>query len=251
MLEALHGKMAEYRFSRSRIAAISFRAWSVVDSMLEKQRFDTDFATFRIVVAIIHTRLVNVSKGSIATAFPNLGFVNSAKVLFTRAVYKLPESSWISEVVDTRSVLAWPEPEDIRALIETLGIAGDTDGLLDLVKWMQLHAEALQTAEQHRKTGTALGRINLILLRVFLESLWGEDPTTRQTHTLNQSGLSGIQQRLDEKLGWPTDEEVQALLSSWPGWLKGVREAIYAGFFQQKARQGRREGERCGSSSAC
>ncbi|RMZ91134.1 hypothetical protein DV736_g1648, partial [Chaetothyriales sp. CBS 134916] len=224
LLSALHTRMSDSQGSSFYFKQMSHFVRNLLDQ-LRLQRLDTDFTTFRTLVAIMHTCEERQDASSLTLA--TLSFREHAKELYTRAIYKLP-AAWISEV-DAKDVLAWPGPEDNRDLIETLGVTGDLDALLSFATWMHSHADGLKSAEERRqKSAARLRHINIIILRIFLEARWAESEYQRQMYLVNQNELTNIKECLEQSLGWPDDKEVEALLESWPGWLRRVREAAAA-----------------------
>ncbi|RMZ78868.1 hypothetical protein DV738_g3621, partial [Chaetothyriales sp. CBS 135597] len=224
VLDALRLRMADKHLAPSSFKQMSHSVRNLVDQ-LRLQQLDTDFATFRALVAIM--RLCQERQDGSSLIFSASSLRDHARELYTRAAYKLP-AAWIGEV-ETKPVLAWPEPEDNRSLIEALGVAGDLDGLLCFASWMHTHADVLKLAEERRqKSARRLSQINMIILRIFLEASWAETEQQKQLYSVHHAELMSIKKCLSQSLGWPDDEEVEALLESWPGWLRRVRDAAAA-----------------------
>ncbi|RMD41987.1 hypothetical protein DV735_g3131, partial [Chaetothyriales sp. CBS 134920] len=224
VLKALHLRMADKQLPPSSFKQISHSARNLMDQ-LRLQRLDIDFATLRTLVAIM--RLCQERQDGSSLTFPAPALRDHARELYTHAAYKLP-AAWISEI-ESRPVLAWPEPEDNRCLIEALGVAGDLDGLLYFASWMHTHADGLKSAEERRqKSASRLSDINMVILRIFLEASWAETEQQRQLYSVDQAELTRTKNCLSQSLGWPDDEEVEELLESWPGWVRRVRDAATA-----------------------
>ncbi|KAE8382640.1 hypothetical protein BDV26DRAFT_253422 [Aspergillus bertholletiae] len=131
-----------------------------------------------------------------------------------------------------------PSPAVLHALVRSLGLAEDYDGLLSLLRWMSQYATTLKEASDEYLNSNLMMRRTLVAMRLFLEGYrerqsWGSlcwTASAAQTHGLRGSEhasdvsddsvrLSFSDPNLQEAYDivtathiwgpWPSDEEVQ------------------------------------------
>lgn len=120
-----------------------------------------------------------------------------------------------------------PSPPVLHAFVRSLGLAEDSDGLLNLLRWMSQHSSVLKQMSDEYSNGSIVMRRTIVAVRMFLEGYWGRRPLAR---TQYQSGFEDhvtpsessmptfsdptVQEAYDivsttELWGpWPSDEEV-------------------------------------------
>ncbi|RHZ66901.1 uncharacterized protein CDV56_108949 [Aspergillus thermomutatus] len=69
-----------------------------------------------------------------------------------------------------------PSPAVLHAFVRALGLAGDHDGLLKLIRWMSQNAATLKETSDEHMNGDRMMRRTLVALRVFLEGYRGKRP---------------------------------------------------------------------------
>ncbi|EAW09722.1 uncharacterized protein ACLA_039370 [Aspergillus clavatus NRRL 1] len=87
--------------------------------------------------------------------------------LLERTVATLESAT--SSQVKVPPMMHVPTPAVLHAFVRALGLAGDRDGLLNLVRWMSHNAETLKETSDEHLNGDRMMRRTLIALRVFLE----------------------------------------------------------------------------------
>jgi hypothetical protein len=109
------------------------------------------------------------------------------------------------------SLLTIPSPANLPGLVRVLGIAGDADGIMRLLRWMNRFAPELEAVSKEVSNGQSMLRRTLITMRVFLERSWTE-PDPGPTTLISQSLIDEAEQLVQEHArwgGWPTDGEVE------------------------------------------
>lgn len=151
----------------------------------------------------------------------------------------VPENATESET-SALPMLHVPFPAALHAFIRALGVAEDSEGLLNLLRWMSKSAAALKEVSDELTNGERMTRRCLIAIRVFLEGSWNQkmwspsavDPnlsfpfkhgftseSTARIYGCNEDELVFsdpiVQEAYDiieataEWGSWPTDEEVE------------------------------------------
>ena len=136
-----------------------------------------------------------------------------------------PSTSWLPLSTEV-GLLTVPSPANLPGLVRVLGIAGDIDGILHLLRWMSRFADELEAVSKEVSNGQRMFRRTIIAMRVFLERSWAEpgpgswvfvSPPLREAQQLIQQ-----HQRWG---GWPTDREVQDYLKKTKAaWIHELRE---------------------------
>lgn len=150
--------------------------------------------------------------------------------------------------IEPLPMLHVPFPAALHAFIRALGVAEDSDGLLNLLRWMSQSAASLKEVSDELSNGERMTRRCLVAIRVFLEGSWNQrkwsasainrtwsfpfnhgftsestvstggchndslvfsDPIVQEAHDIIQA--------TPEWGSWPTDEEVQEYISGHGG----------------------------------
>ncbi|KAJ0426150.1 hypothetical protein BJY00DRAFT_126949 [Aspergillus carlsbadensis] len=117
-----------------------------------------------------------------------------------------------------------PHPTVLHAFVRSLGHVEDSDGMLNLLRWMSRHALTLKQTSDEHMNGDVVMRRTIVALRMFLEGYWGKrrsppeaydsDPTVTPTDVVPTFSDPILQEAYDivtatEIWGpWPSDEEV-------------------------------------------
>ncbi|KAI9847284.1 MAG: hypothetical protein M1837_002870 [Sclerophora amabilis] len=122
------------------------------------------------------------------------------------------------------SLLATPGPSQLHAYIRVLGLFGDFQGLISLVRWMVIFKLELDVTIYEASNGRRLMRRSLTALRVFLERSWEdsaveEDDQPRQARATARNDMRANEEVVEHVRslvesqeswgGWPQDEEVK------------------------------------------
>lgn len=150
--------------------------------------------------------------------------------------------------IEPLPMLHVPFPAALHAFIRALGVAEDSDGLLNLLRWMSQSAASLKEVSDELSNGERMTRRCLVAIRVFLEGSWNQrkwsvsainrtwsfpfnhgfmsesmvcnggchndslvfsDPVVQEAHDIIEA--------TPEWGSWPTDEEVQEYISGHGG----------------------------------
>ncbi|KAL6235583.1 hypothetical protein BDW75DRAFT_209140 [Aspergillus navahoensis] len=120
-----------------------------------------------------------------------------------------------------------PSPAVLHAFVRALGLAEDSDGLLNLLRWMSQHALTLKKRSDEYTNGDMLMRRTIVAVRTFLEGYWRKrrpapaayepafaDHVAQSDHDVPKFLAPALQEAYDivtatEVWGpWPRDEEV-------------------------------------------
>ena len=119
-------------------------------------------------------------------------------------------------------LLEVPHPSHLHAFIRVLGLQGDYNGLLGLVRWMRQFNMELESDAAESMNGKKLLRRCIIAVRVFLERSWLFLDGEASYSALADRG--GVDDEAPEEIwqkvfklvetqeswgGWPTDEDVE------------------------------------------
>ncbi|KAI9807982.1 MAG: hypothetical protein M1825_005289 [Sarcosagium campestre] len=108
------------------------------------------------------------------------------------------------------SLLAIPEPVVLHALARVLGLLGNEDGMLELLRWMAAFASDLDVVIHEQSNGKRMLRRTLAAIRLFLErgpdGAGSSDATSRATVLQARRIVDGV----EGWGGWPGDEELEA-----------------------------------------
>ncbi|KAF4205670.1 hypothetical protein CNMCM8927_005838 [Aspergillus lentulus] len=97
-----------------------------------------------------------------------------------------------SSPVAVPPMLHVPSPAVLHTFVRALGLAGDHDGLLKLLRWMSQNAATLkETADEHMN-GDRMMRRTLVALRVFLEGYSGKRPRRESDNLPSESMAEGV-----------------------------------------------------------
>ena len=122
------------------------------------------------------------------------------------------------------TLLEIPHPAQLHAFIRILGLRRDYSGLLDLVKWMSLHASEIDLIAEQTSNGQRMMRRCITAARVFLERSWLKRRKVDGTSPAGHDGIvidaepaePGIIEaarttvmEIEEWGGWATDGEVE------------------------------------------
>lgn len=125
-------------------------------------------------------------------------------------------------------LLEVPHPACLHGFVRVLGIRRDYDGLLDLVEWMSLYADAINAVADEKANGHRMMRRCLTAIVVFMERSWiflekreaeaqGEDPSTvrDELEMKAEPAPAGMLKAVQEIVrankswgGWPRPNEV-------------------------------------------
>ena len=132
----------------------------------------------------------------------------------------LPPSCLLPRLIEV------PRAAHLHQFIRVLGLVQDYGGLLDLIEWMALYAEELQTQAEEQRNGARMFRRCLVATRVFLERSWNDfEIDYREDHVLlerdvekaSEEVLQSVKSVVQENPGWggwPEDWEVQTYLQN-------------------------------------
>jgi hypothetical protein len=120
-------------------------------------------------------------------------------------------------------LLAIPAPAELHALIRALGASNDYHSLIQLVRWMSKFALELRMVAVELRNGSTMMRRCLVALRASLEGHLRYTKTSEQAEKLlpvsaPASLVNEVMVEVDamkEWGGWPTDEEVDAYVTSF------------------------------------
>jgi hypothetical protein len=153
----------------------------------------------------------------------------TVKSLFHQVVagyHDPPSKSWLPIGAEV-SLLTVPSPATLPGLVRVLGIAGDSNAILCLLRWMSRFAPELNAVSKEVSNGHRMLRRTIITMRVFLERSWTE-PNSESVTLISQSLLDEAEQLVQQHArwgGWPTDGEVEDYLKNYKGaWLHRIRE---------------------------
>lgn len=125
-------------------------------------------------------------------------------------------------------MLEVPHPACLHGFVRVLGLRRDYDGLLDLIEWMSLYADDINTVIDEKNNGHIMMRRCLTAIRVFMERSWiilekreaeaqGEDPSTiRDEQEMKAEPAPAAVVRAVQEIvrqnkkwgGWPESREV-------------------------------------------
>ncbi|KAL5339185.1 hypothetical protein BJX70DRAFT_364610 [Aspergillus crustosus] len=113
-----------------------------------------------------------------------------------------------------------PPPVLLHAFVRALGAAEDSDGLLNLLRWMKQHALTLNQLSAEYTDGKTKTRRVIVAMRIFLEGYWNTRSRLKAKEFMSDSDPPvfsdpAVQEAYDiveasEIWGpWPSDEEVR------------------------------------------
>jgi hypothetical protein len=162
------------------------------------------------------THITEAAKLTVKTLFHNI----------VAGYHDLPSKAWLP-IGEEVSLLTVPSPANLPGLVRVLGIAGDSDGILCLLRWMSRFALELEAVSKEVGNGQRMFRRTIITIRVFLERSWIE-PYSKSATLISQSYVDEAQQLVQQHArwgGWPTDGEMQDYLKKTKrAWLHRIRE---------------------------
>ena len=126
-------------------------------------------------------------------------------------------------------LLEVPSPAELHAFIRVLGLRRDYNGILDLIEWMSLFADDINTLVDEQRNGKPMMRRCLTAVRVFLERSWmqmrdlGFEPWVAEyggnmveADPASVEIINAVHEIILENKhwgGWPSDEEVEEYCS--------------------------------------
>ena len=126
-------------------------------------------------------------------------------------------------------LLEVPGPAELHAFIRVLGLRRDYNGILDLIEWMSLFADDINTLVDEQRNGKPMMRRCLTAVRVFLERSWmqmrdlGFEPWVAEyggnvveADPASIEIINAVHEIILENKhwgGWPSDEEVEEYCS--------------------------------------
>lgn len=120
-------------------------------------------------------------------------------------------------------LLEAPSPAQLHAFIRVLGLRRDYDGLLDLIEWMSLFSNEIDTVANEAMNGRRMMRRCLTATRVFLERSWmdisrsdgascaGHNGIVVEAEPAKAETVEAVRTVVSENQhwgGWATDDEV-------------------------------------------
>jgi hypothetical protein len=153
----------------------------------------------------------------------------TVKRLFRNIVigYQDPRSSIWLPIDSEASLLTVPSPANLPGLVRVLGIAGHSEDILCLLRWMSRFATELESVSKEVSNGERMLRRTLITMRVFLERSWTEHGS-RSATLGSQSLVDEAKQLVQQHArwgGWPTDREVEDYMKKTKRvWFHRMRE---------------------------
>jgi hypothetical protein len=125
------------------------------------------------------------------------------------------------------SLLTVPSPANLPGLVRVLGIAGDSEDILCLLRWMSRFATELEFVSKEVSNGQRMLRRTLITMRVFLERSW-TDCGSGSTASASQPLVDEAKRLVEQNPrwgGWPTDGEVEDYMKKTKrAWFHRMRE---------------------------
>ncbi|KAI4164959.1 MAG: hypothetical protein LQ342_001235 [Letrouitia transgressa] len=118
-------------------------------------------------------------------------------------------------------LLAVPEPTHLHAYIRLLGQLSDSNGILELLRWMSAYSDEIITEGYESRNGPSMMKKTLVAARTFLESHNDNMEESVMNGTRNEKGTDeqALKKMLEEARniidsneswgGWPTDDEVK------------------------------------------
>ena len=126
-------------------------------------------------------------------------------------------------------LLEVPGPAELHAFIRVLGLRRDYNGILDLMEWMSLFADEINTLADEQRNGRTMMRRCLTAIRVFLERSWmrmrhsGFEPwiaeyggVVNEADPASVEIINAVREIILENKhwgGWPPDREVEEYCS--------------------------------------
>ncbi|KKY15506.1 hypothetical protein UCRPC4_g06309 [Phaeomoniella chlamydospora] len=138
-----------------------------------------------------------------------------------------------------------PPPFTILTCIRLMGTIGDHEAIITVLQWMAREAKAVEHAASHHLRGPRQVRETIVLIRIYLESLWRDANFVDvlpgiSTEKFSISPHVHIARKIIEDVdgwdGWPTDFEVRDLCSDASGpkpWI--LRMQRNAALYQMQA----------------
>jgi len=117
-------------------------------------------------------------------------------------------------------LLEVPHPAQLHAFIRVLGLRRDYGGILDLIEWMSLFGDEINTITEDSMNGKSMIRRCLTATRVFLERSWMDNPRGAfaghrgiliETEPAPMEIVRAVEEVVMQNKqwgGWPTETEV-------------------------------------------
>ena len=172
-----------------------------------------DEETFRVVNELLHLMLTARTLNAWSREIMPLSWV---KRVFASCVYDSTSKAlqWITpQQVHDRQIHRPPTPYQIRLLIETLGIFRDTQGILELLSWLDEHHEVLHYEHRHFRQGQREMKVVHTVARIFVEGL---------LDSTNTSGVlyKNLSEKDSRRLRLPTRTECFDFIREREGWTR-------------------------------
>ncbi len=215
------------------------RFWKRFHPRTEDLDVRPDLEFFRRLAGIVSVLVNDANHRRLHVPIRRLGHLT--KATFIRAVYGRTTRPFMPP--PTVPVHSVPGADDLRLMVKVLVMIHDVDGILALVRWMNEHAEMLESTKDAQTTGdpaeldSSLRAFVLCAVRLFLEG--GPPPPPADGTDLHQEGVrfhtpllvdadvvDRAKKYCEPSLGWPSDDEVRFFLSRKADWLKRVAWAV-------------------------
>lgn len=108
-------------------------------------------------------------------------------------------------------------PSHLHAFIRVLGISGDHDGILHVLRWMNNHVAELRSSVDNTFNGRRMTRTSIVAVAAFLLRGWspfGDGMGKAASPEIVEEACGIIRDHADWG-GWPTDEEVDVYFSKF------------------------------------
>ncbi|KAJ5541301.1 hypothetical protein N7494_006377 [Penicillium frequentans] len=114
--------------------------------------------------------------------------------------------------LDMPALLHVPDYATLHSFVRAMGIVGDDDGLLHLLRWMSRSADQLNELAEERLNGEQMMRQTLVAIRLYLEKL--EPQSIKGDRIASDCKVQEAYDIVSRTLGWewPSDVEVEEYL---------------------------------------
>lgn len=117
-----------------------------------------------------------------------------------------------SPPLDMPALLHVPSYATLHSFVRAMGIAGDDDGLLHLLRWMSQSADLLNELAEERLNGERMMRQTLVAIRLYLEKLHPQ--SIKGDRIASECKVQEAYDIVSRTLGWewPSDVEIEQYL---------------------------------------
>ena len=228
-------------------------AWGRLQALSRSMRESgvaPDLATFQQLWPLLEELLLKTAMDS---TFPKFlqGALSKANSMFCKNVVadRSSGTQWLACHPDA-SILSVPSPANLHGLIRIMIVTHSNKSLLQVLRWMDRFAPALEHVSRELSSGPRMMHRNMILLRIALEEGWidGGAPAG------DAEEAKEIVERHEIWGGWPSDEDVRDHMDQHASWyerIRAIRRHVGAERLSRgrKARQGSTDREECLSSA--